>query len=159
MGLRDRIMNRIKRVVGGGGSTPASTSTSAAAAASSTDGFLALAASAALVEGTAKTGLAPNGRTVALFRHQGKLYCVDNECRHEDGPVGEGEIKGTVVKCPYHDWAYDFTTGQCVSNPENKLETYHIKEQGGQIWVGAVATPGTSMRGGEHNDGMKVIVK
>ena len=43
--------------------------------------------------------------------------------------------------------------------PENKLETYFVREKDGFLWLGAVATPGTSMRGGDHNDGMKVIVK
>ena len=75
------------------------------------------------------------------------------------GAVAEGEIKGCTVKCPYHDWEYDFTTGKCVTWPENKLETYFVREKDGFLWLGPVATPGTSMRGGDHNDGMKVIVK
>lgn len=187
MGLRDRILNKVKRVLGGGGSAPARSSPSPTPRAAAPDAapapaaptppaaasapaageagkeraedYIPFMASSAIAEGSARTGLAPNGRTVAVFRYQGKLFCIDNECRHEDGPVGEGEIKGKVVKCPYHDWAYDFTTGQCVSNPENKLETYYVKEVDGQVYVGGVATPGTSMRGGEHNDGLKVIVR
>lgn len=124
----------------------------------SPDGFRAVAKVGAVAEGRPGTYAAPNGRAAAIFLKDGKLYGIDNECRHEDGPVAEGEITGCTVKCPYHDWEYDFTTGVCVSWPENKLETYHVRERDGFLWIGPVATKGTEMRGGDHNDGMKVIV-
>lgn len=159
MGLRDRILNKVKSAMGKGGGGSSGLGADGLPNQSSSDGYKAVAKAGAVPEGGAKTFLAPNGRTVAVFRHEGKLYCIDNECRHEDGPVGEGEIKGCKVKCPYHDWEYDFTTGVCTIYPENKLETYHVREKDGFLWVGPQATPGTSMRGGEHNDGMKVIVQ
>jgi nitrite reductase/ring-hydroxylating ferredoxin subunit len=96
---------------------------------------------------------------VAVFRYQGTLYAVDNACRHEDGPVGEGDIKACKVQCPYHDWEYDFTTGECLSNPGNRLTTFHVQEADGRIRIGGVLREGTDERGGEHNDGLKVITR
>lgn len=109
-------------------------------------------------EGKAATWAHKHG-VIAVFRHNGRLYAVDNACRHEDGPVGEGEINGCLVKCPYHDWEYDYTTGQSTSNPGNALTTWQVEEREGQIWIGPVLHAGTDERGGEHNDGLKVITQ
>jgi nitrite reductase/ring-hydroxylating ferredoxin subunit len=160
MGLRDRILNKAKSVLGKP-ETKSSNGLNAAGLpnAMSADGYRAVAKSEAVKEGGAGTFGHPSGRVAAVFRKDGKLYCIDNECRHEDGPVGEGKIEGCKVQCPYHDWEYDFTTGICTAYPENRLETYSVREKDGFIWLGPQLTPGTSMRGGEHNDGMKVIVK
>lgn len=161
MGLRDRILNKVKSVVGGGGPQKAAGKAASGAmpTTNSPDGYKAVAKEGVVKEGGAGTYPGPNGRVVAVFRKDGKLYAIDNECRHEDGPVGEGKIEGCRVQCPYHDWEYDFTNGECTSNPGNKLETYAVRERDGWLWIGPVVTPGTAMRGGEHNDGMKVIVK
>lgn len=94
---------------------------------------------------------------VAVFRLGGKLYAIDNACAHEDGPIGEGAIEGNCVRCPYHDWLYDFTTGACLTDPERQRATFAVKEEGGQIWLGSQLTPGSESRGGDHDDGMEVI--
>ncbi len=158
MGLRDRFLGKVKSAMGRGGSG-SGYDASGLPNAPSADGYKAVAKVGAVSEGKPGTYAAPNGRAASIFLKDGKYYAIDDECRHEDGPVAEGEIKGCTVKCPYHDWEYDFTTGKCVTWPENKLETYFVREKDGFLWLGAVATPGTSMRGGDHNDGMKVIVK
>jgi|GEM_PF-1471267 len=164
MGLRTRILGKVKSVLGGGGGAGGGVGSGGFDAsglpnAMSPDGYKAVAKAGAVTEGGPRTFQAPNGRAAGVFLYKGKLYCIDNECRHEDGPVSEGLITDCRVKCPYHDWEYDFTTGACTSHPENKLETYHVREKDGFLWIGPLLTKGTDMRGGEHNDGMKVIVK
>ena len=159
MGLRDRILGKVKGALGKGGPAGAGYDSSGLPTARSADGYKAVDKAGLVAEGRPRTYAAPNGRAAAVFLKDGKLYCIDNECRHEDGPVAEGEITGCTVKCPYHDWEYDFTTGNCVTWPENKLETYHVREADGFLWIGPILTAGTSQRGGDHNDGMKVIVR
>lgn len=159
MGLRDRLVNRVKKVLGQDGGGKGGVGAGGMPTAVTADGYKAVVKVGAVAEGKAGTFQGPNGRVVAIFQKDGKYYCIDNECRHEDGPVGEGAIKGTKVRCPYHDWEYDFTTGVCTFHPENRLETYAVRERDGYLWVGPQLTEGTKMRGGEHNDGMKVIVK
>jgi nitrite reductase/ring-hydroxylating ferredoxin subunit len=159
MGLRDRFLNKAKTLLGREEKKGSGLNAQGLPSQPNGDGYRAVCKAAAIAEGKPGTFQAPNGRVAAVFRHQGKLYCVDNECRHEDGPVGEGTITGTRVRCPYHDWEYDFISGVCTSHPENRLETYHVREGEGFIWIGPILAEGTSMRGGEHNDGMKVIVK
>ncbi len=120
--------------------------------------FHAVCASTAVREGKPGTYAHPvvSGINVAIFRHGGQLYAIDNACAHEDGPIGEGTVEGKCVRCPYHDWQYDFTTGACITDPERKRATYGVKDEAGQIWVGPEASPGSESRGGEHDDGMEV---
>jgi nitrite reductase/ring-hydroxylating ferredoxin subunit len=127
------------------------------------EGFRAIAPSDKVAPGKAGTFPLPAGAAgtgiVAIFRHEGRLYCIDNACTHEDGPVGEGETDGCRVKCPYHDWEFDFTTGACTNDPERPLATYAVRDHDGFLWVGPKLTEGTLSRGGEHNDGMETIVR
>jgi len=45
-----------------------------------------------------------------------------SECvPHRGGPVGEGEIEGNVITCPWHGWSFDVTTGFSPVNPNAKL--------------------------------------
>src|SRR5256885_1589918 len=48
------------------------------------------------------------GYPVALFNVDGRFYAVSNVCLHRGGPVGEGELEGTIVTCPRHGWGYDW---------------------------------------------------
>lgn len=53
--------------------------------------------------GTGKT-VDVEGTPVALFNVGGTYYAVHNTCRHRGGPLGEGELSGSVVTCPWHGW-------------------------------------------------------
>jgi nitrite reductase/ring-hydroxylating ferredoxin subunit len=48
-----------------------------------------------------------NGTTVAIANVDGKLYAINNVCLHRGGPLGEGELAGKIVTCPWHGWTYD----------------------------------------------------
>ena len=47
------------------------------------------------------------GTPVALANVGGKLYAINNTCLHRGGPLGQGQLEGTVVTCPWHDRAAD----------------------------------------------------
>ena len=130
----------------------------APAPASPASALRAVAAAAAVREGKAGT-YAHAGYNVAVFRHAGRLYAIDNACAHEDGPIGEGDIEGNCVRCPYHDWQYDFTTGACITDPDRARATFEVVEREGQIWLGTQLTAGSDARGGEHDDGLEVIIQ
>lgn len=75
------------------------------------------------------------GKSVAVFNVGGNFSAISNVCLHKGGPLGEGELQGTVVTCPWHAWQYDVTTGCSVDNPEEKVEKYKVKVEGDDIWV------------------------
>lgn len=76
-----------------------------------------------------------NGKTLAVFNIDGALHAIDNTCIHRGGPLGEGDLEGSVVTCPWHGWQYDVTTGACVANPAAKVERYEVKVEGTDVKV------------------------
>jgi nitrite reductase (NADH) small subunit len=85
-------------------------------------------------EGTGKI-VEIGGRTLALFHANGEFYAIDNACKHRGGPLGEGEIYGTCVVCPWHGWEYDFATGCNVDDPSMKLACFAVKLDGEDVLV------------------------
>jgi len=76
-----------------------------------------------------------NGRAVALFNVDGNFYAIDNTCLHRGGPLGEGELDGKMVVCPWHGWRYDVTTGSNEMNPSVTVQKFQIKVEGEDILV------------------------
>jgi len=76
-----------------------------------------------------------DGKTVAVANVGGKLCAINNVCLHRGGPLGQGELDGQVVTCPWHGWRYDVTNGKLVTNPAVGVETYPIEVRGEDIFV------------------------
>jgi nitrite reductase/ring-hydroxylating ferredoxin subunit len=74
-------------------------------------------------------------RTIALANVDGRFYAIDNACLHRAGPLGQGQLSGSVVTCPWHGWTYEVTTGRVTFNPEMQLRTFPVEERDDEIWV------------------------
>jgi nitrite reductase/ring-hydroxylating ferredoxin subunit len=75
------------------------------------------------------------GKAVALFNVDGALYALDNACPHRGGPLGEGDLAGPVVSCPWHAWRWDVTTGVNVNNPAVRTACFPVSVEGGDVFV------------------------
>jgi len=75
------------------------------------------------------------GKTLAVFNVDGAIHAINNTCCHRDGPLGEGELEGNIVTCPWHGWRYNVTTGACMNNPSAKVEAYQVKIEGDDVKV------------------------
>ena len=49
--------------------------------------------------------------TLAVTNHEGTYGCLDNHCPHQGGPLGEGSIENGHLRCPWHGYDFDPTTG------------------------------------------------
>ncbi len=76
-----------------------------------------------------------DGTTIALANVDGKFYAINNTCLHRGGPLGEGELEGKVVTCPWHGWQYDVSTGKVVANPSVGVDCYVLEVRGDDIFV------------------------
>ena len=95
------------------------------------------------------------GREVGLFNLNGTFYALKNSCPHQGARVCLGRVVGTtlpvgvyefqyskegqILRCPWHSWEYDITTGQSVFDPNVKVVTYPVEIVDDQIAV-TVAT-------------------
>jgi len=96
--------------------------------------FVKVASVSELAPGSAKA-IEVKGKTIALFNVEGTIYATDNTCLHQGGPLGEGELVGEVVICPWHQWEYNVRTGEMVGNSSVKLATYPVQVEGDDIKV------------------------
>lgn len=92
-------------------------------------------ASVASVEPGACVAVETNGRQIALFNVAGAIYALDNTCLHRGGPLGEGDLEGSIVTCPWHGWQYDVRTGEKCGDPSKRVERFEVKLEGGEIFV------------------------
>ncbi len=76
-----------------------------------------------------------DGKRIAIFNVDGEYYAIDDSCAHQGGPLGEGELDGTIVTCPWHAWMYDVTTGLNVDDPELAVAKYEVRVEGTSILV------------------------
>lgn len=77
-----------------------------------------------------------NEHYVALFNVDGKYYAVEDLCTHDDGPLGEGELSGTIIECPRHGAQFDITTGKVVRMPAiTPIPRYDVRLEDGQIQI------------------------
>lgn len=75
------------------------------------------------------------GKELALFNVNGTFYCIDNLCPHHDGPLGEGELYGEAVMCPYHAWQFNVRTGEGLYGCRANVRTYECKLEEGAVLV------------------------
>jgi nitrite reductase/ring-hydroxylating ferredoxin subunit len=76
-----------------------------------------------------------NGKTLAVFNVDGTIHAINNTCCHREGPLGEGELDGDIVTCPWHGWRFNVTTGACMNNPSAQVEAYEVKIEGEDVKV------------------------
>jgi nitrite reductase (NADH) small subunit len=93
-------------------------------------------ASSAEVREGAGTVVVAEGTPVALFRVEGRCYATANACPHKGGPLGEGELEGHVVTCPWHGWTWDVRTGENVRQPRLKgVACFAVTEENGEVFI------------------------
>jgi nitrite reductase (NADH) small subunit len=91
------------------------------------------------------------GREVGIFNLAGAFYAIKNACPHQGARVCLGKIVGTtlpsdvyefryglegqILRCPWHEWEYDITSGHAVFDPQVRLVTYPVAIADGEIVV------------------------
>ena len=74
-------------------------------------------------------------RVVALFNVDGEFFALDGVCPHQGGPLGQGELTGCIVTCPWHGWQFDVRTGQHQLSRSMKQPRFDTKVEDGSVWV------------------------
>jgi nitrite reductase/ring-hydroxylating ferredoxin subunit len=83
------------------------------------------------------------GRSIGVFNIQGSYYALRNRCPHMGAPLCQGSVGGTlkpsapghyeyghhnrILRCPWHGWEFDVTTGNSIFNPhQTRVKTYDV---------------------------------
>jgi len=98
----------------------------------------------------------PSEQSVALFRYDGTVSAVSNVCKHQGGPMGEGEIIAGCVTCPWHGYQYLPHNGQSPPPYTEKIPTYQVRIEGDRVMLNPKPNaPGTPIPPATINGAIK----
>lgn len=89
-----------------------------------------------------------DNKSIGVFNVKGKFFALRNICPHHFAPLCEGTITGTtlpskpgeylyaregeIIRCPWHGWEFDITTGKSIFNPHKvKVRSYEVSVEKG----------------------------
>jgi nitrite reductase/ring-hydroxylating ferredoxin subunit len=77
---------------------------------------------------------------IGVFVVNGVYRAYRNFCPHAGAPICLGEITRLpgiggrqILRCPWHAWEYDLSTGENVRLPADRLDSYPVEVVDGQI--------------------------
>lgn len=92
------------------------------------------------------------GRSLVLMRDGTSFHAVRGLCPHQGAPLGDGRLGGTMVdspvgaycygrqgqvlRCPWHGWEFDITTGRSLHDPDGaRVRRYEVTVEGSDVFV------------------------
>lgn len=104
-------------------------------------GYREIARSTDLEEGKGRP-YAIEGHRLALVRHGGMVYALDDQCPHAEASIALGPVENGVIACPWHFAEFELRSGAVLSGPACKgIATYPVKEEDGIVSVALEPLP------------------
>jgi nitrite reductase/ring-hydroxylating ferredoxin subunit len=88
-------------------------------------------------------------RGIGVFNIAGYYYAIRNICPHKGAPLCYGRLRphvigpevgdfafereGEILKCPWHQWEFDLTTGWSLYAPRMRVRTYPVTVEDGYL--------------------------
>jgi nitrite reductase/ring-hydroxylating ferredoxin subunit len=92
---------------------------------------------------------------IGVYNVRGSLHAIVNYCSHQGAPLCLGFVRGTtehdpaqpdglrvtrdgqVIRCPWHQWEFDITTGRNIADPRRRVRTYEVDVTDGEVYLTA----------------------
>lgn len=74
-------------------------------------------------------------RRIALYHTATGFFASDNTCPHRGGPLGEGDILGNEIVCPWHFFSFEVDSGRCTGNPGLCVVTHEVRIDDDRVLV------------------------
>lgn len=77
------------------------------------------------------------GRSIALFVKDGRVFAMEDRCPHAGGPLGAGHVSHGVVMCPWHGWRFRIEDGVWADAPQAGLAVrcFPVEQSAGEVWL------------------------
>ncbi|HXV79151.1 MAG TPA: Rieske 2Fe-2S domain-containing protein, partial [Candidatus Binatia bacterium] len=77
-----------------------------------------------------------NGMPVLLLRRGKQIYAIAETCAHLGGPLSEGKLEDTSVRCPWHGSCFSLEDGRVLEGPSVHAQpVLEVRRHNGQIEV------------------------
>ena len=76
------------------------------------------------------------GNELSLHNVEGSLHCIFNLCPHQGRSMTRGCLEGKLFTCPWHARVFDVTTGKSPFSPYMQTQTFPVRVEGGEVFVG-----------------------
>jgi nitrite reductase/ring-hydroxylating ferredoxin subunit len=90
--------------------------------------------------------------SVCLVRKGADVYALYDQCPHRQAHLSDGRVDGTAVpsdvgvvefgrdgeilRCPWHGWEFDVTTGRSLHDPDRqRVRSYRVRVEAGEVYV------------------------
>lgn len=104
-----------------------------------------------LVPGQVISGQVGPIPVVVIRAGDGTLHAMVAKCLHQGGPLDKGKLYEhmsnadigeyipdngyEILKCPWHGYEYDITTGCVIADPCRRLQQFSVREEGDEVVV------------------------
>lgn len=97
--------------------------------------FIEVCRSSELAEGKSKRVEIDFERDLALFRKNGRVFCLSNVCPHKhEAKIYKGFLEINKVICPMHGWEFLLETGENTKGKRG-LDVIEVLEVNGIIYI------------------------
>jgi nitrite reductase/ring-hydroxylating ferredoxin subunit len=72
---------------------------------------------------------------LALFKVDGKLYCLTDQCRCCEGSLGKGVLKGDFTFCHKDECGWNVKKGYCKFNRSDTTPTYKVMVEEDGLYI------------------------
>ncbi len=98
-----------------------------------------------------------DGQTVALFRHAGGVFAVDNRCPHMGFPLHQGSVDCGILTCHWHHARFDLASGGTFDPWADDVRSYPVRVESGEVLVDTTppSTPPVERFSARLAEGMK----
>lgn len=81
-------------------------------------------------------GITVQGREIALYEVEGKLFATDNICTHGHARMSDGFLEGNEIECPLHQGKFDVCSGKALCAPLTEdIRTYPVSIKDGRVFL------------------------
>jgi nitrite reductase/ring-hydroxylating ferredoxin subunit len=86
---------------------------------------------------------------VAVFLVDGKYYALDDFCPHMGASLGLSDLRGEMVVCNRHMWAFRLADGTSPDVPTLRAVTFEVRVAGNEIQVRLPSAKGSGLQIGD----------
>jgi metal-sulfur cluster biosynthetic enzyme len=66
----------------------------------------------------------------------GEIYCLDDVCTHDGGPLSDGHLDDHTIACPRHGAKFDIRSGKALTMPATEnTQAHEVQIRGEEVWI------------------------